>query len=667
MKRGRNCIALSVLLMSATRVASAAGAPDDLATMPLEQLMQVPMVTSASRFEQPVSDAPSAVVVLTAQDVREHGWRTLADALASVPGLYVTQDRNYSYLGARGFLRPGDYDSRFLLLIDGVRVNDAMYDQAFVGNEALLDMDLVARIEYVPGPGAAVYGSNALFGVINVITKSGSAIGGLQSSATVASAGERRVRATWGWHAQNGDDVVLSASSMRRRGGDLYFAEFDTPDQNNGVAQGRDGERAHSFFAKAAGRGFTFTAGYVDRTKDIPTASFGAVFNQPNDTRDSQAFANLGYARDAAPGVALATNVFWGRSDYIGIGPYPDDTGAARRNVDAANAVWYGANAHATVTRFAGHKLVAGIEGKRNARRDQYNYNVDPYESVLDDRRADSRLGVYADDELALRDGLILNAGLRYDRDSVIGSRVSPRAALIAHPGARDTVKLIYGTAYRPPNAYELYYGFPGEGGMQANPGLRAEVIRSQELVWEHMHDAYGKLTASLFRNAMDDLITQQFDTDTGMLMFHNTDKAKAHGVELAGERAFRSGARVRASYTWQLARDGAGAWLVSSPRHLAKLAATVPLGSLPARLGNEVQCSSNRRTEHAMAGGYCMTNLTLTSLPAARGAHLGWALSVYNLLDRRYGDPAGPAFVQESLARQGRTVALRLDYDFAQ
>ena len=454
---------------------------------------------------------------------------------------------------------------------------------------------------------------------------------------------------------------------MRRRGDDLYFAEFDTPDQNNGVARGLDGERAHTFFGKASGRGFTFTAGHVDRTKDVPTGSFGAVFNRPNDTRDTQTFANLGYARDAAPGVLLATNVFWGRADYIGIGPYPDDTGAPRRNVDGSHAVWYGANAHATVTGIAGHKLVAGIEGQRNARRNQFSFNEAPYESVLDDRRTDSRWGVYADDEIALRDGLILNAGLRYDHDSVIGSRVSPRAALIAHPGERNTVKVIYGTAYRSPNAYELYYGFPGEGGMQANPGLRAEVIRSQELVWEHMQDAYGKLTASLFRNRMDDLITQGLDAETGMLMFRNTDRATARGVELAGERAFSAGARVRASYTWQLARDGAGAWLVSSPRHLAKLAATIPLGAMPARLGNEVQCASNRRTEHAMAGGYCVANLTLTSQPPARGQHLGWAASVYNLLDRRYADPAGPAFVQESLGRQGRTVALRLDYDFAQ
>ena len=129
-----------------------------LADLSLEQLMRVQTVTSASRFEQSLSEAPSAVTVLTSQEIREYGWRTLGEALASIPGLYVSSDRNYAYLGARGFLRPGDYDSRFLLLVDGVRSNDNLYDQAAIGTDALLDMALVERIEYVPGPGAAVYG-----------------------------------------------------------------------------------------------------------------------------------------------------------------------------------------------------------------------------------------------------------------------------------------------------------------------------------------------------------------------------------------------------------------------------------------------------------------------------------------------------------------------------
>ncbi|UUZ48432.1 TonB-dependent receptor plug domain-containing protein [Massilia sp. B-10] len=109
-------------------------APQDLTTVPLEQLLTME-VFSASKFKQNASDAPAVVTVISAADIRAYGWRTLADVARSVRGLYVSYDRNYSYLGERGFLRPGDYNTRFLLLVDGNRVNDAVYDQAPVGGE----------------------------------------------------------------------------------------------------------------------------------------------------------------------------------------------------------------------------------------------------------------------------------------------------------------------------------------------------------------------------------------------------------------------------------------------------------------------------------------------------------------------------------------------------
>ena len=111
------------LLAAAHSWQSAAQEVDALAELSLEQLLDV-KITSASKFSRRVSDAPASVSVLTAEDFRTYVWRTLAEALASVRGLYVTSDRAYSYLGARGFQPVGDYNSRVLLLIDGYRLND---------------------------------------------------------------------------------------------------------------------------------------------------------------------------------------------------------------------------------------------------------------------------------------------------------------------------------------------------------------------------------------------------------------------------------------------------------------------------------------------------------------------------------------------------------------
>ncbi len=629
----------------------------ELAVLPLEQLLELQVVTSASRFAQAIADAPSAVVVLTAQDIRDHGWRTLGDALASLPGLYVTNDRNYAYVGARGFLRPGDYDSRFLLLIDGVRTNDAVYDQALVGTDGILDMDLVQRIEYVPGPGSAVYGANALFGVINIITQTGSGKAGAQAAVSAASFGERRLRVTQGWHGQNGADLLLSASAYARRGQDLYFPEFDTPDQNHGVARGLDYDRSHSLYAKGAYGGWTVSGAYVARTKGIPTGSFGAVFNLPNYTRDTQSFVRAAYGADIAPGLALSVQAHWGRADYFGVGSYPDAAGLPQASGDGDHAAWYGASAQLTWSTLPAQKIVAGVDWQRNRRRDQFNYEL-PYNVLLDDHRADTRAGLYVEDEVRLAPGWILNAGIRFDRDGTTGANSNPRVALIWHANADDTAKLIYGTAYRAPNAYELYYAFPGEGGMLPNPGLQAEHIATRELILEHRYGDPGFARLSLFRYSTRDLVAQQL-TDDGMLQFRNTDHATASGAELSVERQVAHGVRLRASHSWQRVRDSAGAPLVNSPRRLFKVNAALPVLGYRARLAGELHCMSARRTEHATVGGYCGANATLGAIRLAQHADLSF--SVYNLFDARYADPAGAAFRQEALPRQSRTLALKL------
>ncbi|QNA91127.1 TonB-dependent receptor [Massilia sp. Dwa41.01b] len=633
--------------------------------MPLEQLLAMRTVSAASKFEQLISEAPSAVVVLTAADIKAYGWRTLADALATLPGVYVTSDKNYSYVGARGFLRPGDYNSRFLLLVDGARTNDAVYGQASIGYEGLIDMDMVQRIEFVPGPGSAVYGSNALFGVINVVTKDGSDLKGAQIAVGTGSLGERKLRASWGWHGQNGADLVLSASSYGRDGENLYYPEYDTPDQNRGVAEGLDYERAHNFLVKASYAGLTLSASHVRRTKGVPTGSFGAVFNTSNWTVDAQSMISLAYARDISPTVNLSAQATWGKADYLGIGDYPGDTRAQVTNVDGDHARWYGASVQATVTTLPRNKFVFGAELGRDARRDQFNFDVEPFRQLLDERRSANRSGLFFADEIRVSNNLLLNLGVRHDRHSTGTRSTSPRAALLYKLTPADTVKLIYGTSFRVPNAYELYYAYslPVEAGSQiTNPDLGHERIRTVETVLEHALGSAGHATFSVFQYDMRGLITQQADEETGALVFRNVAQARATGAEAALERLIGGGARVRASYAWQRSHDGNGAALVSSPRHLAKLNAVVPLAA-NTRLGGEVQCMSSRLTEHARTGGYCLANLTLVSSEVFAGADL--SLGIRNATDQRYADPAGPAFVQEAVAREGRTLHARLSYQF--
>lgn len=635
----------------------------DLSTLSLEDLMQVPVVTAASKFEQLISDAPSSVVVLTSADIRNFGWRTLGEALATLPGLYVTNDRNYTYLGARGFLRPGDYNTRFLLTIDGVRTNDPVYDQALLGTEGPIDMDMIKRIEFVPGPGSAVYGSNALFGVINIITRDGSSLAGVRAAAGAGSYGERRGRVSYGWHDQHGADLLLSATSYARTGQDLYFPEFDTPDQNHGVAHRLDYDRAQNFLVKGSYGGFGLTATYVARTKGVPTASFGAVFNMPDYTRDADANLALTWNGQLTPKVALSALVSSGRDDYLGVGYFDKGAGPVR-NFDGDHARWFGASLTATITALHNQKIVAGVESNRNTRRDQYNFDQAPYALVLDQHApVDTHYGVFIEDEIRLPAGFLVNAGLRYDDyQHPDVNRVTPRVALLYKATPRDTVKLITGSAFRAPNAYEMYYAVPGEDGQLPNPKLQPERITTRELVLEHALAGSGHATLSLFHYAMDGLVSLQQDADSGLMVYRNVDHAQARGVDAALENQF-GGTRVRASYSWQIARGNGGAPLIDSPRHLGKVNLVSALPWRGAQLGTELQCSSARLGERDTAGGYCVTNLTLTLPRVLSNAEL--SLSMFNAFDKRYGDITDDAFVRETVMRQSRTLYAKLGYRF--
>jgi hypothetical protein len=249
----RQHVCLIALLLAMAQ--QSAQASQDLTDLPLEQLMNESKLTDASvfgasRFRQRVSTIPSAVTVISREDIQQYGWRTVAEALRSVPGFYVHSDRSYNYIGARGFARPQDYNSRVLLLIDGQRTNDAVYDTAYVGTEQLIDIDLVERIEVVRGPGSSVYGGNALFGVINIITRTAQQIDGVEIGAAYSSFSTVYGRATFGKRLDNGAEIVASVSGSDSHGPDLRFPEFDAPETSFGRTSGTAFDRSSRFYAR---------------------------------------------------------------------------------------------------------------------------------------------------------------------------------------------------------------------------------------------------------------------------------------------------------------------------------------------------------------------------------------------------------------------------------
>jgi iron complex outermembrane receptor protein len=651
---------VAALATSSGALASEAttGNGTDITELPLETLLDIE-IYSASRFAQKASASPSSARVITAAEIRAHGWRTLAEALASLPGLFTNYDRTYTVLGARGFLRPGDWDSRFLLLVDGVRINDPVYDQAPIGTDFVVDMALVDRIEYVPGPGSAAFGSNAFFGVINIVTRNGRDMPG--ASATVQAGSFGDVGAFAQYAVASGDrDLLVAASREHADGPTLQFPEFDTPQTHNGIARGLDGIDLDRFFVKANAGALSFTLAHASQEKGDPTASYGQLFGDPRSSaHDARTLANIEWRFDAADDLSIMTRLFAGRYDYLGNYVYAP---APTLNEDTGTARWYGASVQGTWTGWSRHTLVVGLDAQRDARRDVSNYDIEPFVPGVDSRSTNTHLAPFIEDEFAIRDDLRLDMGLRYDRTTANGGDTSPRLALVWMPTADATLKALVGRAFRAPNAYESAYA---RAASDSGGGLDSERIRTAELVWSQRFGARTTLTTSVFRYDIRDLINEVVDADTTAISYVNAGHVRDAGFEIAFDHVWQNGAALRASYGYadptDLAEGNRG--FENAPHHLFKLDVTAPLGHTGLLAGAEARYVSARLGETAPIDPYTVVDLTLTWPVAPQ--HVELALSLRNLFDERYGDPPGPSFVQNAIEQDGRTLLFRASYRF--
>ncbi|MBS1816111.1 MAG: TonB-dependent receptor [Acidobacteria bacterium] len=631
--------------------------PADLTGRSLEDLMNV-RVYSASRYSQLISEAPASVTVISRDQIERGGYRTLADILRSVRGFYVSYDRQYSYLGVRGFSDSGDYNTRVLLMVDGHRMNDAIYEQAMIGTDFVLDVDTIERVEITRGPSSSLYGTNAVFAVVNVITRKSSDIGGVEMAGGAGTLNSYRGRVTYGGTFA-GIQAVLSGSFYGSLGNKrLYYPEYDSPQTNNGIASHVDDDQALNLLATLSTHGFQFQAAYVDREKGDPTGSFGDKFNSPmNRERDAHGYLDLRYEHTVGE-TTLVTRTYYDRYSNDGKFLVELAPGTDNLNRDFGRGENWGAEFQAISTFLQRYKVVSGFEYRNDFRQELINYDTAPVLSYYTKSDHSSFVAApYVEAEIPLTSRLSLAPSLRADYNPRVGWMCSPRASLNYSFTERSRAKLIYGESFRSPNAYELYY-------LEGQKPLRSERIATWEADVDHELNSHIGVSVSLFRNHARDFIAMDAD-DYADSTFVNEGKQSLAGVEAEVRGRWTNGMAGTLSYSNTFEqKDVDGATPENSPKHIAKLYLSVPLISRKLFATADTQYIGHRMTIHdERVSSYAIVNLTLLGKHLAKGLDLSF--SVDNLLNKRYSDPAAQQHLQNAIQQDGRNLRGKLVWTF--
>jgi vitamin B12 transporter len=489
------------------------------------------IVVTADRITEPLDDATDSVSVITAEELRRSQAATVAEVLRDVAGVTIVQSGSPGH-ATSAFLR-GASSSQLLLLIDGVEINDPFFGGVDIG--ALLTTG-IERIEIVRGPQSPLYGSQAMAGVINVVTARGN---------TGAGGVDGTLRAEAGSMSTHRQSVQLSGGS-----GALHWSlaggRFDTA-----------GQFVNDEFRNLQGNGRVLwsldprsTLVFHGLTGD---SHVGIPFNGPLPSlrRESESHLAVGgaeYVLHASPLLHLETRASYAdRRDEF---EDPEDPFSRTSSHDSGLARLMAQN----TMNIGPQTITVGVEHKNeDVRADS--------DGVLALDETIRTTAVYAQDKVEAG-SLLFTAGARVDRHSRFGSHTSPRLSAAYRVNNRWRVRAAAGRAFRAPSAGEL--AFPFYGNPELDPETGTSYEAGADLQWQ-------RLAVSLtgFTTRYRDLIS--FDPVT--FIAANIDRATVHGAELSAGMSLGRAWHLDAAYTHLQTRDEeTGQPLYRRPRNLASV-----------------------------------------------------------------------------------------------
>ncbi len=661
-ERGRRGLWMAGLLLGLHGMALAQ--PDSLGEdlLSLDSLLNV-RISSVSKYEQTTQEAPASVTIISHEDIQNYGYNDVGELLNAVRDLYISWDRNYTYLGVRGYGRPTDYNNRVAVMVNGVVLNENLWGGAPVGTELYgLNIDNVERVEVIRGPASALYGNYPMLGMINIVMQTGKSLDGAKASVEYGSFGKMQASAAYAKTTAGGLDINVSTRLGKLDGQRLYYAEYDDSTQNNGIADRIDGSQWWGTHARLGYKGLVLQGFLSSRTVGVPTAAYGATFNDPRFVvTDRYGFLASEYARD----IGTKSQVFakaW-LYQYHDRGAYPYDSADGGDQTDGVNGLWLGGEVRLRQDISAKNRLVVGVDAQRVF---QANYFLNIDDTVFYAYPvADSTFALFAQDEYQPIKQLSITAGLRFDRLYLGKTALTPRIAVNVFAAKNTTFKLLYGWAFRAPNAYETNIDDPTY--IKGNNGLKPELIRSLELVYEQKLGRHQAIAASLYRQNLLQVIDQVLDPIDSLLQYQNVDNYGGYGASVEWNARLHGGFHSYCNYSFASMRNLEGQnRLTNSPMHLLKAGLSVPFLK-HFRFSPEAVVQSGRLTVYGTKTdpfAYLSAQLLVAPHFTGKAGALNrfqLAFKVRNLLDTVYGYPGGFEHEQPVIQQNGRNYNLKL------
>jgi outer membrane receptor for ferrienterochelin and colicins len=643
-------------------------------------------ITIATKRETPISKAPGIVIVITAEEIKNLGFRTLTDVLKTVPGIDISMDRvGNKLIGVRGVLE--SFSPKVKVLIDGHSINDPFTGGATWGFHDLV-VENAKRIEIIRGPGSALYGQNAFLAVINVVTKDTDDIDGFQWTTSGGSFDTQNYNMLFG---KEYGDLKVSG----------FLDYFDTEGHSEKVEQdilspapfsmapgrSQNAKEKTDLDLKLSYKNLEIKSKYLKFRREHYTGNNSALSDETK-IWDSYISSELIYKLFSTEKLKIVPRVYYDQyndNNFIETRPegfvdmfgrvFPDGMNTLVRSkfriIGFENQLNY--------TVFEGNELTFGFQYEWEHLHDiKFAQNFNPLTfaplSTLTDfskdlppfRKATRQIwAFYLQDEWSITDDLDLTVGVRHDQFTRFGGTTNPRFGLIWRFMKDAHMKLLFATAFRAPNFQEMF--LVNNPILIGNPNLDPEKINTFEAGLGYNFTRRIKGNINFFYNRIRDRIVLGPLIPGRPQQFENSGGARAKGIEAEIRADFGKDSYAYANYTFQDAEEtGNRNRLPDVPIHKANFGLNAGLskyvnanihtflsGPRPRENGDTRRdMPSYALVDFTLIGKNFMDNFEIRS-------------SVFNLFDKGYEDPAPQNTVPTDYPQQGRSFMVELRYEF--